>query len=222
LNLTSYMNDSPKILLIDNQPPILAGLTHLIIHSIPNAVIMSAKSLETAISILKQHTFDLVITEILGGIQDGTGIISRINSLGSKAKILVYSSLDEEVFAPSFLKAGAMGFLSKRSKWNETVTAIQMVLDGQKYMSAELRTKLILGSRPRRQRFALETERSLSMQEMTVMELLLQGKSTREIACTLKLKDNTISTFKRRIFKKLNVTSALQLYFLTNSQFHLP
>lgn len=213
------MNDSPKILLIDNQPPILAGLTYLIIQSIPNATILSAKSLETAISILKQHTFDLVITEILGSLQDGTSII---NSLGSKAKILLYSGFDEEVFAPSFLKAGAMGFLSKRSKWNETVIAIQVVLDGQKYMSAELRTKLILGSRPQGPRFPLETKRSLSMQEMTIMELLLQGKSTKEIACTLKLKDNTISTFKRRIFKKLNVTSALQLYFLTNSQFHLP
>lgn len=214
------MNDSPKILLIDNQPPILAGLSYLIIHSIPNAAILSAKSLETAISILKQHRFDLVMTEILGSLQDGTSIISVINSLGSEAKILLYSGFDEEVFAPSLLKAGAMGFLSKRSKWNETVTAIQMVLDGQKYMSAELRTKLILGSQPRGPRFPLKTERSLSNHELTIMQLLLQGKSTKEIAYTLKLKDNTISTFKRRIFKKLNVTSLLQLYFLTGSQFH--
>lgn len=214
------MNDFPKVLLIDDQPPILDGLTHLIRQSIPSAAILSAKSLETAMPILKQHTFDLVITEILGSIQDGTGIISMINLLGSKAKILLYSGFDEEVFAPLFLKAGAMGFLSKRSKWNETVTAIQMVLGDQKYMSAELRTKLIFKNRGRGRDFPLETERSLSMQEITVMELLLQGKSIKEIACTLKLKDNTISTSKRRIFKKLNVTNPLQLYFLTDSQFH--
>jgi len=220
--LTAYMNDFPKILLIDNQPLMLNGLYHLIKQSIPDATILPAKSLDTALQLLEQYTFDLVITEMLGGIQDGASIVSMIGSLSSRAKILLYSGFDEEVFAPLFLKAGAMGFLSKRSKWNDTVTAILMVLGGQKYMSAELRTKLIFKNRPRGRRFPLETERSLSMQEISVMQLLLQGKSIKEIAWTLKLKDNTISTFKQRIFRKLNVTNAIQLYDLSGSGFHQP
>jgi two-component system, NarL family, invasion response regulator UvrY len=216
------MNDSPKILLIDNQPLMRQGLIYLIKKAIPHASINSAESLECAMPILKQHSFDLVVTEVLGGLQIGTCIVGMIQTVRPMTKVLVYSGFDEDVFATLFLKAGAMGFLSKRTNWDETVKAIRMVLAGQKFMSAGLQTKLLFENGARSPRFALQTERSLSRQEMAVMHLLLEGKSTKEIAYTLGLKDNAVSTFKQRIFKKLDVSSPVQLYHLASSQFHQP
>lgn len=214
------MNNFPVVLLIDNQTLLRNGLVDQFNEHFPDACVMAAACLEVALSILKQREIDLVLTEMLDSIEAGTNIVGLIRAAAPTVKILLYSAYDEEVFAPLFLRAGAMGFLSKRAHWDQTLAAIQTVLAGQKFISVDLRMKLL--RKPSLRNLSLQTARSLSDRENTVMQLLLQGKSIRGIACMLELKENTIRTFKHRIFKKLGVISPVQLYHLKDSQFHQP
>jgi DNA-binding NarL/FixJ family response regulator len=214
------MNNFPAVLLIDNQTFLRNGLVDQFNEHLPDACVKTAACLEVALSILKQYRIDLVLTEMLDGIEAGTNIVGLIRAAAPTVKILLYSGYDEEVFAPLFLRAGAMGFLSKRAHWDQTLEAIQTVLAGQKFISVALQMKLLRKRSLRNS--SLQTARSLSDRENTVMQLLLQGKSIKEIACMLKLKENAIRTFKHRIFKKLGVRSPVQLYYLKASQFHQP
>lgn len=180
----------------------------LIQEMISDAVVDTASNFREAAHAVSSTRYQLVILDLNIPGTDHLLTIEKLRALQSGVPVLVFSGQKEELYGLHCIRAGAAGFVSKESKATELQEAIRVVLNGQKYLSAVVRAQLI-GSML--QQGVSDPAELLSPKELVVMEMLLEGKWTKDIAGQLNLKSTTVSTFKARIFKKLGVNNLLDL-----------
>jgi two-component system, NarL family, invasion response regulator UvrY len=199
-----------KILIADDHSIVRIGTTMLIKDALHNQVaIQEATTFDQALALLHNEEVNLILLDI--NIPGGNNIdmINAIKVRNKNVKILVFSSYDESIFAIRYIKAGANGYLSKDSSEEEFKKAILSVLDGNIYLSDKLKEQSIsdfLGKKSN-----INTLQDMSNREIEVINLLVKGYSTSEIAHTLNIRLNTVSTFKSHIYTKLNVSNVVEL-----------
>jgi DNA-binding NarL/FixJ family response regulator len=134
---------------------------------------------------------------------------------GVKAPILMLSMHPEDHYAVRVLKAGASGFLNKESANDELVVAIRKVLSGRKYITENIAEKLAGDVAPGAVKPLHDL---LSDREMQVFQLIAAGKTVSEIADSISLSVNTISTYRGRILEKLSLSNNAEItrYALDN------
>lgn len=125
-------------------------------------------------------------------------------------KILVCSGRDELHNAPICMRAGAYGFLSKNAPDDYGKMAVEMVLMGKKYISSSVQEN-VFNTYLFGQSIYINPLEALSPREKDVMNLLIKGKSNKEISNTLHIKHSTVSTHKLRIFQKMDVENNVEL-----------
>lgn len=114
----------------------------------------------------------------------------------------------KDVYAISTLRAGASGYLSKKSALTELSDAITKVAHGGMFITNELAQRLAFDestNKPRR------FFRKLSTREVEVLKLLAQGKRNKFVAEELGLNEKTVSTYKARLMRKLNVDNMVDM-----------
>ena len=200
-----------QILVIDDHSIVRVGIKYLISKTL-NADISGAENIEQARKILQKKTINLIILDI--GVPDWEGMIAikDLKNLAPRARILVCSAHSETVYALRCIDAGADGYLQKTVDQNEIMKAVQSVLAGRQYVSEKMK-ELIMESRLNPQNGGSERNplSLLTDREMEVCEFLRKGLRSSEIAAHMKLHASTISTYKIRIFQKLNVKSVNML-----------
>jgi DNA-binding NarL/FixJ family response regulator len=157
---------------------------------------------------LTNEKFDLLILD--AQFPDGISVtyIHEIKLLQPQIKILVFTSFAEEHFSLKFINAGANGFLNKLSEEQSIKLAIQNVMEQGRHYSSFTEKLLDLSKfNP----LLLNPVHHLSERELEIAKLLVNGYGNLEIANTLNIKQNTVSTFKKRIFEKLNINSIIDL-----------
>ena len=125
-----------------------------------------------------------------------------------KTKIVIYSNLTEQIYAPNAIKAGASGFIHKTAKLADIAEAIIKVQQGTIIMNENIKKNLALIAKQNKNE---RLYRKLSNREVEVLRYLSDGKKNHEIAEILKLNEKTISTYKLRLLTKLNVTNLVDL-----------
>jgi DNA-binding NarL/FixJ family response regulator len=123
-------------------------------------------------------------------------------------KVLVFSSLNEQIYAPNAIKVGAAGFVHKSAKLEMLGSTIVRVHQGIIMMSDILKKNLELIAK---QNKSERLYRKLSNREIEVLRYLCDGKKNNEISKILGLNEKTISTYKLRLLQKLNVTNLVDL-----------
>lgn len=201
-----------NIFVIDDQTLLRTGM-RLFLETISSTYkLFEASDLKTARVVLKENNdIDMVITEVKIEGLVSPEIIRLLKSVKPDISILFYSGLSERIFALPALRAGADGFIMKRAKPADLVRAITVVGSGGKYMSVELQASLITMIDTDHHKDGLESLERLSHRERMIMTHVVQGKTTKEIANLFNLKCNTVSTYKKRIYKKMNVTDTFEL-----------
>lgn len=200
-----------KILIADDHSIVRVGTSMLIKEILGEQVLIKdAATFEQALDLLKADSFDLLLLDINIPGGDNLDMINAIRLRDNMVKILVFSSYDENIFAFRYIQAGAQGYISKESGEAELKKAILHVLDGNIYLSDAMKEQRL------KQMFNKKTSVSkpledLSNRETEVMNLLIKGYSTTEIADVLHVRLNTISTYKARIFEKLEVSNIVEL-----------
>jgi len=201
-----------NILIIDDQPLLRTGMRLFLEILSDEHCLFEAGNLETAEVILKNAPeIDLIISEIKIGGAISPVIVETLKSAKLDVSILFYSGLAERLYALPVLRAGADGFIMKHAKTRELARAISIVASGGKYLSVELQASFLPKIDAGRQLDELESLDRLSDRERTIMSQVAQGKTTKEIAYLLNLKCNTVSTYKKRIYKKMNVADKFEL-----------
>lgn len=199
------------ILLVEDHSIVRLATLFIIRDLLPTATPWETDNFPDALHIVGTRKLDLILLDI--NIPDGEGfqMIGKIRRLQPDVSIMVFSGIEEEVYAVHYLKAGANGFLSKNSSTQEIRAAILAILLHGRYMSEVVRQALLRSSAtPQvRQGNPLAT---LSQRELEVMDLLLQGKWTKEIATLLNITGSSVSTYKMRVFEKLGVSTIIELY----------
>ncbi|MCF0073897.1 response regulator transcription factor [Dyadobacter sp. CY261] len=199
------------VLLVEDHSIVRMGVKLLIEDFLPSVTVIEAATFSETLKLLQSRFFDLVILDIKIPGGETFNMISRIREIQNKVKILIFSSQDEALYAIHYVKAGANGFLPKDTPNDELEKAITSVLAGGTYISNVIQDRLVNNTLLERESKESPLE-ILSNRELEIMDMLLIGKWTKDIAIDLNIKESTVSTYKARIFEKLEVTNILELF----------
>jgi two-component system invasion response regulator UvrY len=204
------MNNQSNLgfLLVDDHSLVLQICEQLIHKNFPNAKITVSTTIEDFINTSKQQKFDMIIMDLY--LQDGNSInvFNVIKVLQDTAKFLFFSMYPDNVYGKRLLQMGADGYLNKAADSAEFLKAIDIILQDGKYLSQNLRIALAQDAIDKREKNPFD---QLAEREFEILLLLLSGKSISEISIDLNLHLSTVSTYKARLFSKLNVKSVIEL-----------
>lgn len=204
-----------KILIADDHGVVRLALSMMIKKLRPKAVICEAKDYKEVMQLIKQKSFDLAILDINmpnGNFQEA---LEAIKFKSSASKVMIFSSQDESIYAVRYLKMGADGFLHKDSGEDVINRALVKMLDQGRYMSEEVKDSLIYG-KLNKQETPINPLEMLSEREMEIAECMVAGDAPKEISSKLNIHASTVSTYKSRVFEKLNIQSIADLIKIFN------
>ncbi len=203
-------NNTEKIsfLIADDHCMIRQGISFVIEDLEINHSITEANNLHQIIESVKNSTLDIAILD--AQFPDGVSLslISDIKEIQPQLKILIYSGLDEATHALKFINAGANGFLSKLSEEDEIKTAILKLINEGEYISSITQSVLLKSLRNPQ---LVNPISQLSERELQIANMYAEGLGNLEIANQLHIKQNTVSTLKKRIFEKLHIENIVEL-----------
>lgn len=207
------MQTNKKILLVDEQPLVLAALKELLTLEHDLNICGEAKDGETALNLVGTEKPDMIVLDVSLGKLHGMELIKRVMVKSPNIRILVLSAQDDSLFAPRVLDAGALGYANKRQPLTEIKEAIRTVLSGQVYLGPTFSHVPENGNKNNDRPF-VSTIKKLSDRELEIFHLIGKGLTTSQLAEQLRLSVKTIETHKANIKGKLNLKSGneLQVY----------
>lgn len=203
------MNEEIRILVADDHGIVRMGLIQVIKQLKPRAELYEVEDYESLYELIGKKKFDLAILDVKmpnGSFQEA---IDYIKIKQPDLKTLVFSSQDEQLYAPRYIKLGADGFLRKLSSKEEIDQALNAMLMKGKYLSDEVKDALIYETFNRLT--TVDPAQTISNRELEVANKLCEGLTIKEISDQLHLHTSTVSTYKNRIFEKLNIHSLPEL-----------
>lgn len=208
------MEKATTFLIADDHSLMRQGVIFLIEDLEINCELNQANSLLQVQEKIEALPIDILITDAHFPDGNSLSIISKLKEIKPNLKILVFSGLEEDTYALKFLNAGVNGFVSKLSEEEEVKTAIQKVIFEGGYLSDKTKALLLDSIRNPKSTNPVSL---LSERELEIANLYAQGLGNLEIANQLDLKQNTISTVKKRIFEKLEIENLVELIDLLKS-----
>lgn len=197
-----------KILVVDNHPVITTGLK-LYFDSVPHMDVVGTVSSGIEIfEFIRRHSVDVIISEIDLPELNGITALRAIKKEHQDLKVIMFSHHPEEIYAISVLKAGASAYVSKKKDMNTLKYAITKVYNGGVYLSDSMSKHF---THDATKKTTSKLYKRLSTREIEVLKLLSSGKKNKEIAQELGLNEKTVSTYKSRLYKKLNVNNLVDL-----------
>lgn len=200
-----------RILIVEDHAIVRMGIDFLITDMFARVEVKQASTFSATLDILSKINFDMVMLDINIPGGENNRMIQIIRKIQPEIKILIFSGLEEEIYALHYLNAGANGYLSKGALEDEYKVAIASVLNDGKYISSKVQRLMVKNILDHKYGSHNPLE-DLSKRELEVMYLLAQGKWTKEIAAILNLKETTISTYKSRIFEKMEVSNVIEMF----------
>ncbi len=197
--------------MIDDHPIVAIGLTCLFEKDPESKVCGSADSAEAIPETFGSNPPDLFIIEINLYGADGFEILKQLARRCPNAKSLIFSHRDESFYAERALQCGATGYVMKSEAPDRILEAAKKVLAGEFYVSERLQAILLSGAFPEPQSENPNPVKSLSSRELQVLQLIGQGRSNREIARTMRIRQKTVEAHRFRIREKLNLRHGAEL-----------
>ncbi len=201
------MKNTINVMLVDDHAVVRFGFRMLLEATEDIRVVAEAESADAAYQQIPTAKPDVIVMDISLGETMGVEATRRIIARDKTARVLGLSSHEDPSYVRYMLKAGALGYLSKRSAPDELIHAIRQVYDRRMYIDSSLS-----------QRMALEEfngEKSpievLSEREFGVFIQLAKGASVNQIAESLNLSPRTVGTHLYNIKQKLNVGNQAEL-----------
>lgn len=197
-----------KVLVVDYHPIVRTGLK-LLFESNPDIeVVGSVGSGIEIFEFVRRHAVDVILSEIDLPELNGITALRAIKKEHSEVKVIMFSYQPEEIYAISTIKAGASGYVHKSASTETIKEAILKVYSGGIYLSEAMSKHLNFNDTKNKRS---KMFKKLSTREVEVLKLLSSGKKNKEIAKELEINEKTVSTYKARLFKKLNVTNLVDL-----------
>jgi DNA-binding NarL/FixJ family response regulator len=196
-----------KILLADHHPVFRRGLKCMLKGDKNFEFKGKVEDGRFLISEIQKQQPDVLILEIDLPNSNGVGTLRLLRSHFPDLKVLVVSCHPEEIYAISAVKAGATGYIAKTRTVKEIKTALFTVSKGTSFLSENIKKKESGDSR----KSEILKFKTLSTREIEVLNLLSRGKRNKEIAQDLAINEKTVSTYKTRLLKKLNVDNIADL-----------
>ncbi|MGQ9633396.1 MAG: response regulator transcription factor [Bryobacteraceae bacterium] len=206
-----YLTSDPPVrkavLLADDHPVIRKGVRLIVEQEFPDCAVAEAAGGAQTRDLLRHRRWDLVVLDLNLPDCNGFDLLREIKS-DWNLKVLVFSMYPERPFGIRALRAGADGYLSKDIPEDELRAALRAVADGHRYVSPSLGEALAdLMSYKK----GLLPHEELTDREFEVLVALASGQGPSDIAAAMNVSPKTISTLRRRILRKLGLTTNADL-----------
>jgi len=203
-----------RVLLVDDEQLVRAGF-RLILESEPEfEVIGEAANGAEAVELTKKLDPDVVLMDIQMPEMNGLEATAQIAALGrtESSRVLVLTTFEVDEYVYEALRAGASGFLLKRTPAADLVAGIRVVAGGDALLAPSVTRRLIdqFAQRPETKRTDARTLNEITEREREVLALVARGLSNAEIAEQLVLSEGTVKTHVKHIFGKLDLRDRTQ------------
>lgn len=202
------MRKPKQILIADDHDVVRMGIKSILKDHFQPLHIGEAENFAEVRNKVDTQKWDIIILDI--SMAEGN-ILETINYIKTKhtdTHVLILSMYPEDQYAVHMLKSGASGYINKENVSDELAVAVQTMLNGEKYISQSLASKIAFSFTQPEEKPKHE---SLSPREFQIFLMISQGKSLKLIAEELCISDRTVSTHKSRIQEKMD--------FQTNADF---
>lgn len=198
-----------KILIADDHTIVRDGIKLLLVEAYPFAEITDVCDSVDLLKMFHKEKWDIIICDIsMPPGESGLEAVKKIRATAPRMPVIILSMHPADQYAVRAIRAGAMGYLTKGSATKELVNAVNTVLSGRKYLSADV--AMLLADAFENIHHS-QTIDCLTDRELEVFKQIAAGKGVTEIAKELILSPNTVSTFRSKIFEKMGFHSNLDL-----------
>lgn len=195
-----------KILLADDHAIVRMGF-RLLLEGAGARVLAEANSGEEALRLYAEVSPDVLVMDVSMPGMGGLAALERLRARHPEARVLMLSAHQDAVIPVRALKAGAVGYLSKRCLPEEFIRAVRQVGHGQRYLDPELAQQVALAQISG----SANPADTLTDKEFSVFLQLAQGRSVNEVAQDFHVSASTVGTHLYHIKQKLNASNAAEL-----------
>jgi len=200
-----------RLMLVDDHKLFRQGLRALL-EKVPDCqVVGEADTGRQAIEMVAALQPDLLVMDVAMKDLNGIEATRQILEKHPRTKVLALSMHADRRFVAGMLQAGARGYLLKDGAFEEVQQAIRAVFQDQVYLSPRITGSLVSDYLQRLQEKGTTGLASLTPREREVLQLLAEGRSTKEIAATLDISAKTVESYRAKLMEKLELRSVAEL-----------
>jgi len=198
-------NSLIRVALVEDSAPMRRNLERMLRRAQDVRCVCSCESAEAALEQIASSQADVVLMDINLPGASGIECTAQLKQLLPGLQIIMLTVYEDTASIFSALKAGACGYLLKRSAPGEILDALKEVCNGGAPMTSEIARKIVLTFQSPAQPSG--NAATLSAREQEILELLSQGQVSKEIAARLKISYHTVRVHLKHIYEKLHVRS---------------
>ncbi len=197
-----------RVIVADDHAVVREGLKQIVAEVPDMTVVAEAATGDETLAAAREIQADILVLDLSMPGRGGLEVLREVRHLRPNLPVLVLSVHSPAQYGIRMLRSGASGYLTKESAPEELVLAIRKVVDGGKYLSAEMAERL---ADHLSQKGPGRPHELLSDREFEIVRRLALGKKISEIAEELALSPKTVSTYRRRAMAKLHVETNAEL-----------
>jgi RNA polymerase sigma factor (sigma-70 family) len=201
-----------RVLLVDDDDLMRAGIKAVLSSDESIDVVGEAGDGRAAISRISEVSPDVVLMDVRMPDLDGISATREALSVSPDVKVIILTTFEQDDYIFGALRAGASGFLLKRTGPEELIAAIHTVAAGDSLLSPSVTRKVIdrMAEQPAPDASTAERLEELTPREREVLELVARGLSNGEIAEAFVIEESTVKTHVKRILRKLRLRDRVQ------------
>ncbi len=199
-----------RILIADDHGIVRQGLKSLIEYQSDMEVIGQAEDGRVAVELAKELCPDVVVMDISMPVLNGMEATRLILQEHENIKVITLSMHSDKHIVRKALESGASAYVLKSYLFDELIRALETVAQGGCYLSPRI-TNVVIDDYVRKTERIESLEPKLTSRERQIVQLVAEGKTTKEIARTLYISPKTADANRRQIMSKLDISSVAEL-----------
>jgi DNA-binding NarL/FixJ family response regulator len=201
-----------RVLIVDDDHLMRAGLAELLTANPGIEIVGQAATGREAVEQARRLAPDVVLMDVRMPDLDGIAATRELARAAPSVRVLILTTFEQDDYIFGALRAGASGFLLKRTRPEELLAAVHTIAAGEALLSPSVTRRVIdrMAQQPMPELADQARIDALTPREREVLELIARGLSNREIATALAVEESTIRTHVKRILMKLELRDRVQ------------
>jgi DNA-binding NarL/FixJ family response regulator len=195
-----------KIVLVDDHRIMREGLRSCLARLKDVKVVGEAEGGRAALEVIRCAKPHVVVMDLAVGDLSAAAVVRQVVRMLPKVKVIVLAPHARPRYVSEMLEAGAVGYLKKECGFEDLAVAIRAVVKGQTHLGPG-----VAPMADSKDAAGTSAALRLAPRELQVLQLMAEGKCTKEVALALDLSVKTVETYRKRIMDKLNVHNVAQL-----------
>jgi DNA-binding NarL/FixJ family response regulator len=202
-----------RVVIADDDDLMRAGLVELLSSQPEIEIVGEASTGRQAVERARRLAADVVLMDVRMPDLDGIGATRELTRAAPHARVLILTTFEQDDYVFGALRAGASGFLLKRTRPEELIAAVHTIAAGDSLLSPSVTRSVVdrMAQQPTPELADQARLDQLTPREREVLQLIARGLSNREIASALVVEESTARTHVKRILMKLDLRDRVQV-----------